>query len=693
MLIRKVWQISDSPDPSGSLPERVMANRGLLLPKERQAFMQMALTDLHDPFLLPDMAAACSTITMALADHRRIIVHGDYDVDGLTATALLVRFLRRLGADCDYLVPDRLLDGYGLSSTSVARAQARQAGLLITVDCGIASCAEVDALQGSGIPVIITDHHECGPCLPAARAVINPRRPDSGYPFASLAGVGVTLKLIQALCQNLELGDVWQEGLSLVAMGTVADVVPLLDENRVLVHHGLAAIAAGRQIGLSALLAANNQDGRRIDANTLGYILAPRLNAAGRLGDVCPALDLLLTDDPVVAAQCAAALNEQNRQRQALEAEITATAMQIIDETFDFTGTDLIVLAREGWHPGVIGIVCSRLVDQYNRPVIILAGDGESFRGSARTCGTFDILAAIRAAAPWTLKFGGHRKAAGVEVAASQLAGFTAAINAYAAQVVCPEDWLPVLTADTLAEPQELTVTNAQALERLAPFGEGNRQPLLVCRGLGLADWRLVGNGRHVKLKVSLPDGRILDGIAFNLSGADDLFMIGETIDVLFALEVSTWQGRQSLQLHIRDLQPGQSGNEFLDAPWLADQDYRRTASIQPLAARYQMPLTAFMPSREEYVAVYQFLRAHYAQRPVITDLTLLARRVSRSYQISLNMFRLARILAVFQETALISLQLLGKDRIRLALQPTDRRVRLEEAPTYRHLQAQGGAS
>lgn len=693
MLIRKTWQISGDPDHPGSLFERVIANRGLLQANAQQAFLHASLQDLHDPFLLPDMAAACAAVVLACRSGRRIVVHGDYDADGLTSTALLIRFLRRIGTDCAWLVPDRLQDGYGLSSTSVTRAIDLQAGLLITVDCGMTGCAEVDALQASGIPVIITDHHECPPRWPSAQAVINPKRPDSRYPFAGLAGVGVTLKLIQALCQVLNLGDIWQEGLGLVALGTVADVVPLIDENRILVREGLQAIAAGRQVGLSALLAANNQGDRVPDTTTLGFTLAPRLNAAGRLGDVLPAIDLLLTDDPIAAARQAAGLNEQNRQRQTLEAEITSEAARIIDETFDFNGTDLIILAHKGWHQGVIGIVCSRLVEQYNRPVIILAGEGDAYRGSARSCGSFDILAAIRAAADWTVQFGGHRQAAGVAVSASQLADFCAAVNAYAARQASPEDWRPVLKADTIARPEELTLQNAQTLAQLAPFGEGNRQPMLVCRGLQLADWRLVGNGRHVKLKVSLPDGRMLDGIAFNLSGADDLFAVGEPVDLLFALELSTWQGRQTLQLQIRDLQPGQSGNEFVDEPWLADQDYQRTTSLQPLVLRYHLPLQVLLPSREEYVAVYQYLKARYSQHPVITDQTLLARRISRSYSINLNMFRLARILAVFQETALISLQQLGQDRIRLALQPISGRVRLEDAPTYQRLWAEGGAS
>ena len=434
-----------------------MANRGLLQAQAQQAFLASSLSGLHDPFLLPDMASACQVIVEKLTAGERIVVHGDYDVDGLTATALLVRFLRHNGADCNYLVPDRLQDGYGLSMTSVARALALQAKLLITVDCGISSRQEVAALQAAGVLVIVTDHHECPPEIPDALAVINPKRLDSRYPFTGLAGVGVTLKLIQALSQVLGLGDVWQQDLSLVALGTVADVVPLLDENRILVRHGLQAICEGRQTGLNALLAANGPPERKPDVTTLGYTLAPRLNAAGRLGDVLPALDLLLTEDPVLAARAAAILNEINKQRQALEADITSEAIRMIDESFDFTGSDIIILAREGWHAGVIGIVCSRLVEQYHRPVIILAGDGQSYRGSARTCGSFDILAAIRAAASQTIKFGGHRKAAGVEVAYDQLESFTLAVNTYAAVIASPDDWRPEIIADTVALPEELS--------------------------------------------------------------------------------------------------------------------------------------------------------------------------------------------------------------------------------------------
>ena len=695
MLIQKEWRILDTDVGSATLPERILRSRQLLDPESRARFLNPSITSLFDPFTLPDMAAACQVIGSAIEAGHRVVVHGDYDVDGLTATALLVRFLRRNGVDCQPLIPDRLIDGYGLSDASVTRAKALGADLLITVDCGVTSVDAVAELQASGIEVVITDidHHECLPVLPPARAVVDPKRTDSQYPTSSLSGVGVTFKLIQALCLHLHLDDPDPGEYALVALGTVADVVPLLDENRILVREGLHALNRHLHPGLSALLAVCAQSERTVDATTIGYTLAPRLNAAGRLGAAMPALELLLTDSPERALELAEELQEQNRQRQALEAAILAEAIDLIEGGFDFGTTDLIILARQGWHTGVVGIVCSRLVDLYHRPVIVLGGEGDKLKGSARTCGTFDILEAIRSGAAYTRKFGGHRKAAGVELDLASFEAFRAAINAYAAERVSPLDFRPELTADALVTVDELTEANAAALAGLAPFGEGNRQPLLVCRDMTLTDWRLVGNGKHVRLAVQSAQSRPIGGIAFNLSGADDLFSAGDRVDLLFALEISEYQGRRSVQLQVRDLRPSPTGDRFEDELKANEDTYADQPDLAQLSCQYQIPVDRLVPDQQDYVATYQFLRATYASRPVQTDLALLARRIARSYQRPLNLFKLTRILRVFSEINLLTIQSLGKDRVRIELSPADSesRVRLSDAPTYQNLKAQGG--
>lgn len=695
MLIQKDWRILDEAVGTASLAARIFALRQLLDQTKREQFLNPQLDELYDPFLLPDMTQACAAIAQTVEDNKLIIVHGDYDVDGLTATALLVRFLRRNGIACEPLIPDRLVDGYGLSENSVTRAHALGAGLLITVDCGVTSVDIVAELERSGVAVVITDHHECGPVLPAARAVVNHKRPDSAYPDQSLSGVGITFKLIQALQQTLHLDSLELSEYALVALGTVADVVPLLDENRILVKEGLKALNRHLHLGLTELLKICVQSDRTIDTTTIGYSLAPRLNAAGRLGEALPALELLLTDDPIRAAQLAAVLNELNTQRQTLEAAIFAQATAEIDQTFDPESMDLIILARESWHTGVVGIVCSRLVDVYQRPVIVLGGDNGHFKGSARTCGSFDILNAIRAGASHARKFGGHRRAAGLEIDLDQFDAFCTAVNTYARGVLSPDSLRPELVADALADFSDLNEANAELFSELAPFGEGNRQPLLVCRDLNITEWRLVGNGKHIKLAVNQGNRPPIGAIAFNLSAADDLFCAGDKIDILFALEISVFQGRRSIQLQIRDLHVSQPSETTLPAPanfrWLS-----QLATLRP-PLKDLMQLTAasrdqLLPNQDDLVAIFQHLKTTYSDRPIQTDLSVLARRISRSYQRPLTIYQLAIALQIFTDVQLLKLRNVDRDRFRLEWQADNQttRAKLSDSATYSYIKSLG---
>jgi single-stranded-DNA-specific exonuclease len=526
----------------------------------------------------------------------------------------------------------------------------------------------------------------------AANAVVNPKRRDASGPAAQLSGVGVAFKLIQALCQDLHLPGLEPAEYALIALGTVADVVPLLGENRILVRQGLLALNRRQHLGLAELLAVCGLADRPADAGTIGYTLAPRLNAAGRLGEAQPALELLLTDDPGRAHELALDLQEQNTRRQALEAAILTEATAEIEQHFDFASTDLIILARQGWHTGVIGIVCSRLTDLYHRPVLIFGGDGAAWKGSARTCGQFDILAAIQAGAAHTRQFGGHRKAAGVEVEKTEYAAFCAAVQAYAASHADLLSFRPRVIADALVTPDELTEANASALMALAPFGEGNPQPLLVCHDLTIADWRLVGNGKHVRLTFQTAPGRTLPAIAFHFSAADDLFAAGDRVDALFALEINEFNGHRSVQLQVRDLHPVLTSDFERDFPerigtFSAQPDIRR------LEETYSLPLRSLLPGEQDYKIVYQYLKTAYWDHPVQTDLSLLARRISRSYRRPLSGFQLAQILKVFHESRLVRVQTLGRDRVRLELLATSPqlKVRLSDAPTYQYLKHQGG--
>ncbi|MEA4888945.1 MAG: single-stranded-DNA-specific exonuclease RecJ [Clostridiaceae bacterium] len=687
-MIRREWLLNPDVPVAGSLPQRLLAGRGLTEPADAAAFLQPSLGQLHDPFLLKDMDRACTIIQAVLAAGEPLVIHGDYDVDGITATALLARFFTHLKARCTTMIPDRLTDGYGLASSGADSLAAGSCRLLITVDCGISSFDEVARLKKAGLAVIITDHHTCKEQLPAADAVINPKRPDSGYPFDGLAGVGVALKLMQALCIRMNLGSLWQANLDLVALGTVADVVPLLDENRILTAAGLEQInQQKRTCGLDLLLQAICQPDRPIGAQTLGYTVAPRINASGRLGNADDALNLLLTDDPALAGQYARQLIDLNKQRQDIELAVTQEAMQDIDSHFDFSSPDFILAANPGWHPGVIGIVASRLAEHYCRPVIVLTGDEEGYRGSCRSWGDLDILAALQSASGCLIRYGGHRKAAGLTLAADQLDHFRLAIQRYAASQGSRFMMPPSLTADLEVSGDELTLDHALAIRQMEPFGEGNPVPQLISRSLMLKEMRPVGGGRHLKLSVLDPRNHAsFDGIAFGLGEADDWLKAGDSVDLLFALEINEWQGKKSVQLNIRDIHPCDTGRTFFDQPWEAERLYQQNGSIQDLMHHYDLPLDALVPENQEYKVVYQYLHAQYKNQVVLTDLSVLAVKISRNYHLELHPFRLARILSVFQETGLLNSQALGAGRIRLALLPVAVRVHLDDSPTYQRL-------
>ena len=704
--MRKAWRINPDSPVTGSLPSRLLASRGLLTPDAVAAFLHPSQQPFHDPFLLPDMAKACALIEQALKSNSRILVHGDYDVDGITATAILVRFFRRFNARVESMIPDRLTDGYGLTDTSVAAIIASGCDLLITVDCGISSLEEVDQLNQAGIPVIITDHHACKALLPAAAAVINPKRAESQYPFSELAGVGVAFKLIQALSQHLNLADDWQSHLDLVALGTVADVVPLVDENRTIVRLGLdqlnqvspttspaASPAASPTCGLSILLGLGSSADRVCTARTLGYSLAPRINASGRLGSADDALHLLLLDEPAEAEVYARKLVEMNLQRQEIELAVTTAAIDEIDRSVDFDKPGFILAVHPDWHAGVIGIAASRLAEHYCRPVIILTGDDGQYRGSCRSWGSINMLEALEHASDTLVRYGGHAKAAGLTLDPERLDDFRHALDDFATRQIQPDSLQPVLPVDLMVTGAELTLEHARVINQMEPFGEGNPVPILVARGLVLRGCRAIGsNSQHLKMTLFDPDsGSQFDGIAFGSGDAADAHAVGDRLDVCFGLEINQWQGRQSIQLKVVDLYQAETGDEFNDEPWIADHLYQNGSSLQALVERYQRPVQHFQPTEPEYKAVYRYLKKEIGEAASWHDLSLLAARISRQVGIDLNAFRLARILSVFHETGLVSRQNSGVGQVRLRMLPVDHQVRLDQSETYRRLLLETG--
>jgi single-stranded-DNA-specific exonuclease len=522
----------------------VLVRRGYGDPETARTFLAAELPA-HDPFALGDMEAACATIRAAIAGKRRICVHGDYDVDGICATALAVTVLRDLGAEVEWHLPSRFEEGYGVSRETLSRLAADGCGLLLTVDCGITAIDEIAEARRAGLDVVVTDHHRPGDALPDCPVVA----PSSGsYPFAGLCGTGVVHKLAQALgAENLD------HNLDLVALATVADVVPLLDENRGLVTAGLKRLARTTKPGLRALMSSARVDPAVVDAGAIAFRLAPRINAAGRLGHPRAALDLLLTEDAREADRLAGELETLNRERQAVEERILREALEQVEEWPEpLRRRRAYVVAGEEWHRGVIGIVASRLVERFHRPVVLIAGGNEEWTGSGRSILSFDLHGALGACAEYLVRWGGHRAAAGLSIRPENLAAFAEAFAAHAGSVLSEEDLVPIARVDAAVDGRELTLELCEELAALAPFGLGNPAVRLLVGGCQVSELTAVGeNGKHLRVGLSMNGRPLPGGIAFGRGSQLDTLRRPLLYDVVFKLSINRWNGTEAPELRI----------------------------------------------------------------------------------------------------------------------------------------------
>jgi single-stranded-DNA-specific exonuclease len=527
----------------------VLVRRGYADPAEARAFVD-GEQPLHDPFALGDMAAACESVRAAVASGTAICVHGDYDADGICATALAVLTLRELGADVSWHLPSRFDEGYGVQSETLARLAGEGCGLVLTVDCGITAVEEVAEARRRGLEVVVTDHHRPADELPDCPIVAT--RP-SAYPFPELCGTGVVYKLAQALLRPDS--DVLRRHLDLVAVATVADVVPLVGENRSLVIAGLRALARTQKPGLRALMRSGGVDPAAVDAASIGFRLGPRINAAGRLGHPATALELLLTDDERRAGELARELEELNRERQAVEDRIVRAAVAQVEEWPEARRRRRgYVLAGEDWHEGVIGIVASRLVERYHRPVVLIAGTDELWKGSGRSIPAFDLHDALAACSGRLERFGGHRAAAGLSIRPEQVGEFASAFAAHA-DAVLPDEELRTLTVvdAVLPRTRRLTLDLCAELQRLAPFGLGNPPVTLLAPGCELGELATVGDGKHLRFRVRGENGQDAgSAIAFRLGPQLDRFRRIGRYDVAFRLEENRWNGTVAPQLVVQ---------------------------------------------------------------------------------------------------------------------------------------------
>lgn len=533
---------------------RLLVNRRVFTVEDARFFLKGTLEQAADPFLLPDMPVAVERIVAAVKRKEKILVYGDYDTDGVTATALMVSALRRLGAEVDYYIPHRLHQGYGLHTDALNWARQAGYGLVVTVDCGVSARKEIEEVGKAGGPeVIVTDHHHVPEELPPALAVINPCRGDSLYPFSSLAGAGVALKLAQALLEAVGEGrEAWQDFLDLACLGTVADMVPLVGENRLIVKYGLPKLADTSRPGLKALMQVSGLKPERLGIREVGFALAPRLNAAGRMDDPRLAVELLLCREEDQAMELAAELDRLNRKRQEVEAKVLAEALGMIEA--GGAGEMVVVLASAGWHPGVAGIVASRLVEMFYRPVLLVSIEGERGKGSGRSIPGFHLYRALHHCRQHLIAYGGHEGAAGFTVHAARVEDLRAAVNEYASRILTPDLLVPSLEIDALVSLDELVPETVAELECLAPFGPGNPEPVLACRGACVVSVREAGrDGRHLKLWVKERE-MAFDAIGFDLGSYLEEIKPGESLDLAFVPVLDRWNGTLRVQLELKDL-------------------------------------------------------------------------------------------------------------------------------------------
>ena len=544
----------------------VLVRRGLGDPDEARSFLAHE-PPRHDPFLLGDMERAVDRIRAAVATDERICVHGDYDVDGISATAVAVLVLRELGAKVEWRLPSRFDEGYGLARETIEQLAADGVHLVLTVDCGITAVAEVARAKELGLDVIVTDHHRPAERLPDCPVVAT--RPSS-YPCADLCGTGVVYTLGRAL-----LGDddpALARLLDLVALATIADVVPLVDENRALAAAGLLSLARTRRPGLQALMQSAKVDPAAVDSTAVGFRLAPRINAAGRLGRPDVALQLLLTEDRAEADRLAAELEDLNRERQGVEEKIVREARARVEAMSPADRQRRgYVLWDESWHEGVIGIVASRLAERFGRPVVLVARSGEGWKGSGRSIPDFDLHGGLAACADHLERYGGHRAAAGLSIETEQLEAFADAFGRHADTVLAGVDLRPTTAVDAVVPANELTLDLAQELDRLAPFGLGNPEPTLLVASVEPAAAATVGEGKHLRFRIKQHERDGGSAIAFGLGGELERLLDATRLDVAFRLKENRWNGTVAPQLVVRRLFAAASGYEALRARLAAE--------------------------------------------------------------------------------------------------------------------------
>ena len=648
------------------LAAMVLASRGMEDDHQARAYLDCN-APLLDPFLMTDMDKAAGRVGLAMSRGEKIAVFGDYDVDGITATCLLTDFLRCHGADAVSYIPGRLEEGYGLNPIAIHQLHDEGVKLIVTVDCGITAVSEAELCRQLGIDLVITDHHECKQTLPAAIAVVDPHRPDGGYPHKNLSGVGVAFKLASALCGSQE--TVLEEYADMVCLGTVADVMPLQGENRVFVARGLESLAHTKRPGIAALMAECGCAPEAVSASSIGFMLAPRINAAGRMGQIDLAVELFLTDDPDKAAEAARGLCELNRQRQAVESEIYRQAVSMLPMG---KPPEAIVLADESWHQGVVGIVASRIAEEYACPTFLICLDGEHGKASSRSHGGFNLFASLSALSPLLESYGGHELAAGFTITRANIPEFRRQICALAAKFYTDDVPRTVLDVDCAVSPELLTLHNVDSLQMLEPCGNGCPKPVLMMKNLTIDRISMVGGGRHMRLRLC-SGHTYLNAIYFSANPQTVSIQPGDLVDVAFTPQVNEFRGTRTVQMNVIDIRPSCNAECLPDAaPYRDMQRGNLTAG----------EAAALLPDRKMLALVWRYLDA---ANPVQESPVCLCRKIVRWSGKPLNLGQMLTCLDIFRDVGLLTVQRQHK-YVSIRLTPGEGKADLSRSQTMQRL-------
>ena len=559
--MNKKWQIFE-PDKNkieemktkykvNQLLATILANRNILKEEDIRLFLNPTRNDFYNPFLITDMDIAVNRIIKAIENKENITIYGDYDVDGITSITVLKSFLNDIGVETNTYIPNRLIEGYGLNKEAIDKISKKGCNLMITVDCGISAIEEIEYANSLGIETIITDHHEAGNEIPKAIAVIDNKRKDSKYPFRELAGVGVVFKLIQAIGITLKLKEEsYLKYLDIVCIGTISDIVPLVDENRVIAKLGLLLVAQTKNIGLRSII--NSSGYNKIDSNTISFGVAPRINACGRMGKAEEALELFLSKDKNEVNELTNKLNEHNRKRQETEKTIFENAVEKIKEEH-LDENKAIIVGGENWHHGVIGIVSSKITEMYFKPSILFSFEEDGIgKGSGRSIPGFDLHEALMKCSDTIEKFGGHSMAVGITVKKDNLEKFKKEFEQIATQSKIDEI-IPIINIDAKVDLSDIDKEMVESLKQLEPFGEANKMPVFAFKNLKIDSIRALSEGKHLKLTLK-DNNYIINAIGFNIGYLANEYRIGDKIDVAGVLEINTFNGVDNLQINIKDI-------------------------------------------------------------------------------------------------------------------------------------------